>query len=309
MRILAGFSVFPPERAAYRHDHAHVNQARLQKAADSGMITTMSANEQAQRHRLPASRRAQLASLIEERGEATVTELVDATGVSADTIRRDLDDLARRGLLTRTHGGATHRPLARADQPFDSRMHEHHEGKQLIGETAAALLTDGQTLLINGGTTTLAVAKSLHQHRDLTVVTNNLRLPAEIDTTCVRELYLIGGHCRLSSLVTIGPVEFPGTEGHASHAVTADIAIIGVGGISAGLGLSTTNLHEARMMREMIDAAEQVLVVADASKFGRNTFVQIAPLDLVDAVITDREPPAELAAALRESDVKVILPG
>jgi len=252
---------------------------------------TAAADGQGQRHRLPATRRAQLVNLVEQRGEATVIELVDAVGVSADTIRRDLDDLARRGLLTRTHGGATHRPLARADQPFDRRMQEHHEGKQLIGATAAALLTDGQTLLINGGTTTLAVARCLHHLRDLTVVTNNLRLPAEIDTGSLRELYLLGGHCRFSPLVTIGPVEFPGTEGHGSHAVTADVAIIGVGGISAGVGLSTTNLHEARMMREMIDAAQRVLVVADASKFGRDTFVQIAPLDLVGTVVTDRPPP------------------
>ena len=239
--------------------------SQLQKVARSGTVDRLDSSTaeegdvigQGQRHRLPASRRAQLANLIEERGEATVTELVNAVGVSADTIRRDLDDLARRGLLTRTHGGATNRSLTRADQPFDSRMHEHHEGKQLIGRTTAGLLTDGQTLLINGGTTTLEVARGLHQHRDLTVVTNNLRLPAEIDTSCVTELYLLGGQCWFSPLVTIGPVEFPGNEGHGSHRVTADVAIIGVGGISPDLGLSTTNLHEARMIREMIDTAER----------------------------------------------------
>jgi DeoR family fructose operon transcriptional repressor len=260
-----------------------------------------------QRHRLPATRRAQVAALVEDRGEATVAELADALGVSADTVRRDLDELAGRGILTRTHGGAMHRQLARADRPFENRLHERHELKQAIGAAAAQLVDDNQTLLINGGTTTLAVARALRDSRDLTIVTNNLRIPAEIDTACVRELYLLGGNCRFSSLVTVGPVEFPGTLADRSHAVMADVAVIGVGGISARAGLSTSNLHEARMMREMIDSAERVIVVADSSKFERNAFAQIAELEQAQTVVTDREPPEPLAAALRDAQVDVVV--
>jgi DeoR family fructose operon transcriptional repressor len=262
-----------------------------------------------QRHRLPATRRAQVAALVEERGEAAVAELADALGVSADTVRRDLDDLARRGILTRTHGGAMHRPLARADRPFENRLHERHEIKAAIGAAAARLVGDNQTLLINGGTTTLAVARALRDRRDLTIVTNNLRIPAEIDTACVRELYLLGGNCRFSSLVTVGPVEFPGTLPDRSHAVMADVAVIGVGGISARAGLSTSNLHEARMMREMMDSAESVIVVADSSKFERNAFAQIAELERAHTVVTNQEPPQALADALREAEVEVVVAG
>jgi DeoR family fructose operon transcriptional repressor len=260
-----------------------------------------------QRHRLPATRRSQVATLVAERGEATVAELADALGVSADTVRRDLDELARRGILTRTHGGAMHRELARADRPFENRLRERHEIKEAIGAATARLVDDSQTLLINGGTTTLAVARALRDSRDLTIVTNNLRIPAEIDTACVRELYLLGGNCRFSSLVTVGPVEFPGTTPDRSHAVMADVAVIGVGGISARAGLSTTNLHEARMMREMMDSAERVIVVADSSKFERNAFAQIADLDRADVVVTDQEPPEPLADALREASVDVVV--
>ncbi len=262
-----------------------------------------------QRPRLPASRRAQVAALVEERGEVTVTELVTSLGVSADTIRRDLDELATRGLVVRTHGGATHRQLARADQPFESRLQNHHDLKERIGSTAAHLIGDSQTILINGGTTTLEVARAIHEQRDLTVVTNNLRIPAEIDIACVRELYLIGGNCRLSSLVTVGPVDFPGLARGESHAVMADLAVIGVGGVSAREGLSTTNLHEARMMRQMIDSAAQVVVVVDSSKFERNTFVQIAELKHVDVVVTDAVPAPPLTTALDEAGVEVLVAG
>jgi DeoR family fructose operon transcriptional repressor len=260
-----------------------------------------------QRHRLPATRRTQVATLVEERGQATVADLADALGVSADTVRRDLDELARRGILTRTHGGAMHRQLARADRPFENRLRERHEVKAAIGAATARLVDDNQTLLINGGTTTLAVARALRDSRDLTIVTNNLRIPAEIDAACVRELYLLGGNCRFSSLVTVGPVEFPGTIPDRSHAVMADVAVIGVGGISARAGLSTSNLHEARMMREMMDSAERVIVVADSSKFERNAFAQIADLEQADTVVTDCEPPASLATALREAEVELVV--
>jgi DeoR family transcriptional regulator, fructose operon transcriptional repressor len=264
-------------------------------------------DENDQRHRLPATRRSQVATLVEERGEATVAELADALGVSADTVRRDLDELARRGILTRTHGGAMHRQLARADRPFENRLRERHEVKEAIGRATAKLVDDNQTLLINGGTTTLAVARALRDSRDLTIVTNNLRIPAEIDTACVRELYLLGGNCRFSSLVTVGPVEFPGTLPDRSHAVMADVAIIGVGGISARSGLSTSNLHEARMMREMMDAADRVIVVADSTKFERNAFAQIADLHRAHTVVTDTQPPTPLAEALEEAGVDLVV--
>ncbi len=256
--------------------------------------------------RLPAVRRSLLAGLVRDRGQVTVSELTDALGVSPDTVRRDLDELARTGLVTRTHGGAMHRLLARTDQSFERRMGEHWDLKLRIGAATAALLEDGQTLLINGGTTALAVVRSIQAARELTIVTNNLRIPGEIDTRCVRQLYLLGGYCRLSSLVTVGPVEFPGMRPDRSHAVMADLAIIGVGGISAHEGLSTTDLHEARMMRAMVDSATTVVVAVDSTKFERNAFVQIATLEHAHIVVTDAEPPPVLRQALTESGVRLV---
>jgi DeoR/GlpR family transcriptional regulator of sugar metabolism len=222
-----------------------------------------------------------------------------------DTIRRDLDFLADRQLLARTHGGAM-RPgeLATADTSFDSRAAVHRRAKEAIGIAAAERINDGETLVINGGTTTLAVARALSAKRDLTVVTNNLRMPAELPVQAVRDLHIIGGTCRIASNVTVGPVAFPGSEG-----ITADAAVIGVGGVSPDGGLSTTNLPEAQMMRQMIDACARVIVVADSSKFGRSAFIHICGLDRMSVLVTDAEPPADVAAALVEAEVEVVVTG
>jgi DeoR/GlpR family transcriptional regulator of sugar metabolism len=251
---------------------------------------------------LPAQRRARLVEYIRERGHATVAELAEDFAVSMDTIRRDLDYLADRQLLARTHGGAM-RPgeLATADTPFDGRAAVHGREKSTIGTAAAALIADGETLIVNGGTTTLAVARALTGRRDLTVVTNNLRMPGELPPDAIRDVYLIGGTCRVASNVTVGPVSFPGSAG-----ISADTGVIGVGGVDAGAGLSTTNLPEAQMIRQMIDACARVIVVADSSKFGRRAFVQICALDRMSVLVTDAAPPADLAAALAEAQVEVV---
>jgi DeoR/GlpR family transcriptional regulator of sugar metabolism len=252
---------------------------------------------------LPGRRRALLTSFVDEHGQATVVELAESFGVSTDTVRRDLDWLAERGAIARTYGGAvTLSGLAATDSPFNDRTAVHLDAKRRIGAAAAERIADGETVLLNGGTTTLAVARALGGHRNLTIVTNNLRLPAEVPAASVRDVYLLGGNCRLKSNVTLGPVAFPGMEG-----VSADIAVIGVGGVSAKAGLSTTNLQEAQMMAQMIESALRTVVVADSSKFGRNAFAHIARLDAISALVTDAEPDAELAEVLASAGVELVL--
>jgi len=253
---------------------------------------------------LPAHRRVELARLVRDRGHATVAELASTFSVSMDTIRRDLDHLAERGLVARTHGGAMRvGDLATADKPFDNRMAVHRDAKEIIGAAAADLVSDGETVLVNGGTTTLAAVRALTGKRELTLVTNNLRVPPEAPLESLRDLYLIGGTCRVPSMVTLGPVGFPGTGG-----ISADVAIIGVGGISTGSGLSTSNLPEAQMIRQMIEAAHRVVVVADSSKFGRNAFVHICELRLASVIVTDAYPPPDIAEALAAADVDLVCP-
>lgn len=252
---------------------------------------------------LPANRRAQLAQVVRERGQATVTELAAAFDVSHDTVRRDLDYLASQGVLARTHGGAvTTNGLTTADMPFARRAATASGAKRRIGQAAREFASDHATLLFNGGTTTIQVAASLGGFRDLTLVTNNLRLPAVVPQEALREVYIIGGLYRAESQVTIGAVGFPGMKG-----IGVDTAFIGVGGISESGGLSTTNVAEARMMYEMIEAARRVVVVCDSRKFGRNAFVHIAGLEAVSALVTDEAPPGPLRDALAAAGVHVVV--
>jgi DeoR/GlpR family transcriptional regulator of sugar metabolism len=252
---------------------------------------------------LPGRRRALLTAYVDEHGQATVTELAEAFGVSADTVRRDLDSLASRGAVSRTYGGAvTVTGLATTDTSFRDRSSVHRDEKHKIAVAAAERIADGETVIINGGTTTLAVAAALSVRRDLTIVTNNLRIPSALPAGSVRDAYLLGGSCRLTSHVTIGPVAFPGTEG-----ISADVAVIGVGGVSATTGLSTTNLQEAQMMAQMIESAQRTMVVSHSSKFGRNCFAHIVRLDMIDMLVTDRDPGADLSDALAAAGVDVVV--
>jgi DeoR/GlpR family transcriptional regulator of sugar metabolism len=252
---------------------------------------------------LPGRRRALLTAFINEHGQATVVELADAFSVSADTVRRDLDWLAKQGAVSRTYGGAvTVTGLAAADTSFSDRTSVHREEKNRIASATAERIADGETVILNGGTTTIAVARALGVRRNLTVVTNNLRLPGALPPASVRDAYLIGGGCRLASHVTIGPVTFPGTGG-----ISADVAVIGVGGIAPRSGLTTSNLQEAQMMAEMMDSAHRTIVVADSSKFGRTAFAHIVQLGAIKMLITDREPDAELLDALSTAQVEVIV--
>jgi DeoR family fructose operon transcriptional repressor len=240
----------------------------------------------------------------------TVNDLAEHFGVSPDTVRRDLDELAVDGRVKRTHGGAVRSsPLSRTEISFAERMSVNDAAKNLIGEAAAALIEDGQTILLNGGTTALTVLPHLARRRNLTLVTNNLWAPGRIPPDCVRDVYLLGGTVRLTSQVTLGPVEFAGTMGSRSHRIHADIALIAVGGIAGGLGYSTSNLQEARMMFEMMQSSRQVVVLADHSKFDRSTFAQVGDLDVADILVTDAPPDAQMAEALATAEVRVIVAG
>lgn len=251
---------------------------------------------------LPGRRRALLTAFVNEHGQATVVELADAFNVSADTVRRDLDWLARQGAVSRTYGGAvTVTGLAAADTSFSDRTSVHRDEKNRIASATAERIADGETVILNGGTTTIAVARALGVRRNLTVVTNNLRLPGALPPGSVRDVYLVGGSCRLASHVTIGPVTFPGTGG-----ISADVAVIGVGGVAPHSGLTTSNLQEAQMMAEMMASAQRTIVVADSSKFGRSAFAHIGQLDAIRMLITDRAPDPELLDALSAAAVEVV---
>ncbi|GCD19765.1 D-beta-D-heptose 1-phosphate adenosyltransferase [Cellulomonas algicola] len=258
--------------------------------------------------RLPAGRKAELAAYVAEVGEVTVAQLADRFDVSADTIRRDLDALDADGVLIRTHGGAVSTSaIPRPDTGLDVRMRLQTTAKERIGALAATLVHDGSAIVVNAGTTTLALARHLADHSDLTIATNSLRLATEIAPKVYRDLYVFGGAVRASAQATVGPVRLPALAGGPELDIRCDLAIIGVGAVAVDAGYSTSNLAEAQMMGDMMDRAARVAVLADSSKFGRRLFAQIADLGRADYLVTDVAPPHDLHDALRARDVEVLV--
>ena len=259
------------------------------------------------RSQLPAGRRSDLAKYLDVVGQVTVHDLADRYGVSIDTIRRDLDYLHDGGRVVRTHGGAMSVAVHPADRGVSVRMHLQATEKEAIGAIAANLVADGSIVIINAGTTTLAVARALHDRRDLTIATNNLLLPGVISEKVFRELYVFGGAMRLHTQSTTGPVRFPTSDGQ-DISISADLAIVAVGAVAVDGGYSSSTLSEALMMREMIQQSAKVAVLADSSKFDRRQFASVGDLGVADYFITDRAPQIVLRQAFKDAGVSVLYP-
>ncbi|WP_226532167.1 DeoR/GlpR family DNA-binding transcription regulator [Microbacterium paraoxydans] len=268
----------------------------------------MDASATGQRRRLPAGRKADLATYVEQTGQVTVSDLAEHFAVSIDTIRRDLDQLDREGVLIRTHGGAVSAANGQLkDRALDVRLRMQTEEKERIARVAAGLVEDGSVVMLNAGTTTLAVARALRNHHDLTIATNNLRIPGELSPSAFRDLYVFGGAVRSITQATTGPVTFTMTPGGPEVDIRCDLALIAVGAVDEA-GYSTSNLGDAAMMSEMIQRAERTAILADSTKLGRRFFAQIALLERADYLITDAPPPPRIAAALAQADVQVLTP-
>lgn len=257
--------------------------------------------------RLPAGRKADLAAYIYEHGQVAVSELADYFKVSTDTIRRDLDDLDADNIVIRTHGGAISPNIVpKPDTGIDVRMRVQTSKKEVIGAIAASMVQDNSVVILNAGTTILAVARNLANHTGLTVATNNLQLSKELQPKSYRALHIFGGSVLHTSQATIGPVSFQALGG-GDVDIQSNLALIAVGGVSVD-GFSVSNLAEASMLKEMMARSEKVAILADSTKFGVRLFAQLAELGRADYFITDAPPSADLSEALKKHKVQVITP-
>jgi DeoR/GlpR family transcriptional regulator of sugar metabolism len=251
---------------------------------------------------LPARRRFELIRLARRQGQLSVTELSSQFGVSPDTIRRDLDLLSVRGLVRRTHGGAVPADnLVQSESPLAQRVNLRTAEKTRIAQCAAALIQNGETLIINGGSTTRIFAFELADKKNLTVVTNALGIPAALPDQAIRDIFVLGGEYRAESHITVGSVAYGG-----SMRVSVDSAILGVGGITKD-GVFAKLLQEATMTASMIAAARRTIVLADSTKFDQKLLGHIASLGQIDILVTDAEPPGTISEVLDEFRVQVVI--
>lgn len=256
----------------------------------------------AQAPMLIEERRQHILSLIQKQGRVLVDELSTSLNLSQITIRKDLDYLESKDLLVRTHGGALPAQAGALSDPTIQEKEElHHEEKVKIAKAAAAMISEGQCIILDSGTTTTEIARSLSSLRHLTVITNALNIAADLARSNF-EIIMIGGTLRKNSLSVVGPLaEDVLKEMHA------DIVFLGVDGFDTKIGLTTPNLLEARVNRAMAEAAEKVVAVCDSSKFNRKSLSLIVGASAIDHVITDSNLSSEDVKAIRDAGIEVTL--
>jgi DeoR family fructose operon transcriptional repressor len=246
-------------------------------------------------------RQMQILSHLHEHKRASVSELCKRFGVSPATIRRDLKELEDAGLLKRTHGGAISLEHVGFEPSFQEKEDQYREEKRRIAIRAASMIREGETVLLDAGTTTWALARELTQFQQLTVVTNSVFVIRELAGHPSIELLCVGGTVRGTTQSMVGPV-----AEQTLKTIRVDKAFIGTNGVEPDAGLTTPHLLEAQVKKAMIRSAKQVVLLSDSDKAGKVTFAQFAPVEAVDVWITDTGVPEALAERILEKGVRVI---
>ncbi|MFJ1550412.1 DeoR/GlpR family DNA-binding transcription regulator [Streptomyces sp. NPDC088246] len=259
---------------------------------------------------LAEQRRALILDEVRRRGGVRVNELTRKLSVSDMTVRRDLDALARQGLIEKVHGGAVPVVEASTHEPgFEAKSALELTAKEDIARAAAAMAVPGSAIALSGGTTTYALAQQLLDVPDLTVVTNSVRV-ADVFHSAQRSGGAGGARTGAATVVLTGGVRTPSDSlvgpvaDQAIASLHFDVLFLGVHGISLEAGLSTPNLAEAETNRRFVQSARRVVVVADHTKWGKVGLSSFATLEQVDTFVTD----AGLSAAARE-EIEEHLPG
>jgi DeoR/GlpR family transcriptional regulator of sugar metabolism len=236
---------------------------------------------------LSTERRALLLDRLRADGRLVATEIATALAISEDTIRRDLRDLAAEGRLIRVHGGAL--PASPTNIPLARRRGLQAEAKLRLGRAAARLVRDGMTVIVDGGTTTLAWAAALPPAIALTVVTHSPAVAMALEGHAQVAVQIVGGRLFRHSMVATGAEAAAGFQ-----QVRADLCLLGVTGVQADHGLTTGDAEEAAVKRAMMAAAGETAVMATPDKLGASGPWRIAPLDRLGTLVAPGERPTWL---------------
>lgn len=241
---------------------------------------------------LNEERRRTILELLQSEKRVLVADLAQQFQTSPVSIRKDLEALHAQGLIQRTHGGALPTRYGALEDPsLLEKGPLHRKTKIRIAAVAAQLVSEGQVVILDSGTTTTEIARALRNQRNLTVITNAVNIAAELANSPV-EVILTGGAVRKNSFSLVGPI-----AEETLRRLNADILFLGVDGFDARTGPSTPNLLEAKVNSIMTEIARRTIVVCDSSKFGRRSLSHIAQLSSIQQVITDKGiPKADLQA-------------
>ena len=253
----------------------------------------------------PSLRRERIEQLVREQQRVTVDGLAELLGASKETIRRDLTDLAERGRVRKFHGGATIAEPRQSEPDiegsFQARLQENARAKRAIAKRAIQLFKPGDTLFVDTGTTTLFFAEEMALATGLTVITNSGVIAALAARGTANQVFLIGGEYRADRNENLGPLAIEQIgRFHAAHAVLT------VGSVET-VGILDYDLGEANIARAMIAQSRSVTVLADSSKFGRGGLIKVAGLNAIERIVTEKEPPEDIADAMKAASVPVIV--
>lgn len=248
---------------------------------------------------LNKQRKQYILDILKRDGQIIAKNLSEELGLSEDTIRRDLRELAQEGLLQRVHGGAL--PASPAVVDFAGREEILHESKAIVGRAAAHLIQEGQVIMLDGGTTAVQVARHLPRNLHATIVTHSARIVMELIDFPDIEVILIGGRLFKHSIVSVGAAAI-----EAIGRIRADIYFMGVTGVHPEAGLSTGDLEEAYVKHALCKQAAETFVLATREKLGAASQYLICPLEEVTGLIVESDIPDEQVAPFAERGLSII---
>ena len=250
----------------------------------------------------PTERMQEVLRLLEARESVRVRELAQAFSVSEVTIRSDLAELARQGLVARVRGGVRALPQNQSELSFDIRLRIEADRKQAIARAAASMVEDREAIALDSSTTAYYLALELRDKRDLVVVTNGLLIAAAVADAPGITVLLTGGMLRLPSMSLIGHL---GAD--VLRATRIDKGFLGARGLSLEHGLMELNPDEIRIKQEMASACDRVICLLDSTKWHRGALLSFVPAEEVAAIVTDSDAPPEQVDAWRANGTEVVI--
>jgi len=251
---------------------------------------------------LGEARRAKILRWLQEEGSARVRTLSGAFDVSEVTLRQDLEKLEADGHIVREHGGAFLKSMTQQVRAMALQHREHMEAKQRIGRAAAALVGDGETIILDSGSTTTEVAAQLIGRRDMTVITNALNIALLLGAEPGFDVHMTGGHFKAPTLSLSGERSADYCRG-----LFVQKLFLATAAIDLEAGLTYPALSDIPVKRAMIEAAEKVILVADSSKIGARAFSALGGIDLVHLLVTDDAVTPEDRAAIEAAGVEILI--
>ncbi|MCD7937589.1 MAG: DeoR/GlpR family DNA-binding transcription regulator [Tannerellaceae bacterium] len=248
-----------------------------------------------------AKRHAYILEALKKDGYVKVQELSEQLGVSEVTIRKDLKLLESKKMLYRNHGSASSLSSIISDKHIDIKEKLFTEEKIRIGQAANKILEPNDKIMIASGTTLLAFANEITTDHHLTVITSSVKVSLTLCYNPFIEIVQLGGIMRKNSVSVIGHY-----AENILESLSCNKLFLGVDGLDLD-GLTTSDMSEARINQQMIDASQKIIIMTDSSKFGKRGFCKICDLNKIHQIITDTNAPADIVEMLRERDIEVTL--